>query len=561
MFDYENINNKEICEKLIDAEVLSKEQLQKAVDYQLKFGMSLVEVLVDFNFVSKESLKNIVEDDRRVDLSELEIKESVIYCIPGEIAKKYKVMPYDESNGVLYIAISDPSNIFALDDLRFITGKNIKTVEMDKTIIEKTIEKYYALGTKESGKALEELQEEYNIDVVEENVENEEVIESAPAVRLANSILVEAIKMKASDIHVEPFENDVLVRYRVDGGLKEIMTLPKNIYSAVSTRIKIIARMDIAEKRIPQDGRIEMKIDDKPYDFRVSSLPTVFGEKIVIRILDRGSILITRDKLGFTDSENEIITDMLGMPHGILVVTGPTGSGKTTTLYTFLQEMNTPEKNITTIEDPVEYMLDRINQVNVNTKAGMTFASGLKSLLRQDPDVIMLGEIRDEETAQIALRASITGHFVLSTLHTNDAPSTITRLLDMGLKSYLVADAVVGVIAQRLIRKLCPFCKEKYEPSKSERELLGDTKVQKIYKSRGCNRCNDIGYKGRCAVHEVMMINTELKALIESGTTIEELKEAAIKNGMVTILDNCRELVLKGETSINELGRIVYAKE
>lgn len=561
MFDYENINNKEICEKLIDAEVLSKEQLQKAVDYQLKFGMSLVEVLVDFNFVSKESLKNIVEDDRRVDLSELEIKESVIYCIPGEIAKKYKVMPYDESNGVLYIAISDPSNIFALDDLRFITGKNIKTVEMDKTIIEKTIEKYYALGTKESGKALEELQEEYKIDVVEENVENEEVIESAPAVRLANSILVEAIKMKASDIHVEPFENDVLVRYRVDGGLKEIMTLPKNIYSAVSTRIKIIARMDIAEKRIPQDGRIEMKIDDKPYDFRVSSLPTVFGEKIVIRILDRGSILITRDKLGFTDSENEIITDMLGMPHGILVVTGPTGSGKTTTLYTFLQEMNTPEKNITTIEDPVEYMLDRINQVNVNTKAGMTFASGLKSLLRQDPDVIMLGEIRDEETAQIALRASITGHFVLSTLHTNDAPSTITRLLDMGLKSYLVADAVVGVIAQRLIRKLCPFCKEKYEPSKSERELLGDTKVQKIYKSRGCNRCNDIGYKGRCAVHEVMMINTELKALIESGTTIEELKEAAIKNGMVTILDNCRELVLKGETSINELGRIVYAKE
>ena len=385
-------------------------------------------------------------------------------------------------------------------------------------------------------------------------------MENAPTVRLVNSILTTAIEMKASDIHIEPFEHYVLVRYRLDGSLVEKMNFPQKIYDSVSTRFKIMGEMNIAEKRIPQDGRIEMLLNGANYDFRVSSLPTVFGEKIVIRILDRTASIIDRKDMGFSAKDNSKLDDILKMPNGILLVTGPTGSGKTTTLYGFLNEMNTPDKNIITIEDPVEYMLERINQVQVNVKAGLTFASGLRSMLRQDPDVIMLGEIRDEETVQIAVRASITGHFVLSTLHTNDAPSTITRLLDMGIQPYLAADAIVGIIAQRLVRRLCPHCKAEKQTSDYDMKVLGLDQPITIWEPVGCERCNGLGYKGRRAVHEVMKVGEKLKVAIENQETNEVIRKVAIEEGMDSLYVNCKHLVLKGETSIDELVRTVHAR-
>lgn len=576
MVNRKNVKEEELIKILKKTNTITEEELKRALEYKKEFNEPLNQVLIDFNFVSEVVLDELTEDNNfknknklennelEFELLDMEIKSSVLDKISYEIANKYRLIPYDEDQDNIYIAISEPGNLLAIDDIKFITGKEVKTIKVDEKLIDKAIEKYYSKATKETDRALEDLQEEYDIDFIDQNKEEEntdEQIENAPAVRLANSILLDAIKMKASDIHIEPFETEVVVRYRIDGALKENMKFPKNIYSSVSTRIKIISSMDIAEKRIPQDGRIEMKIDDSKYDFRVSSLPTVFGEKIVIRILDRNAVLIEREKLGFTKHENKIIDEILERPNGILLVTGPTGSGKTTTLYTFLTEMNTPDKNITTVEDPVEYMLDRINQVNVNSKAGMTFASALRSLLRQDPDVIMLGEIRDEETAQIAVRASITGHFVLSTLHTNDAPSTITRLLDMGLESYLVADAVVGVIAQRLIRRLCPNCKEKYNPSQWEKDLLQEENLQYLYKANGCSKCNNTGYKGRVAIHEIMLLNEEIKTTIEKGTTMEELRKTSIENGMITLFENCKQLVVEGVTTINEMGKTVYERK
>lgn len=386
-------------------------------------------------------------------------------------------------------------------------------------------------------------------------------VQAAPAVRLTNSIINQAIATNASDIHIEPFENYVAVRYRVDGVLFESNRIPQSLYSAVSTRIKIMAGMNIAEKRLPQDGRIELETKGRSYDFRVSSLPTVFGEKIVIRVLDRTSFDFTRDKLGFTDSENEIIDKIIRMPYGIVLLTGPTGSGKTTTLYAMLSEVNTPDKNIVTIEDPVEYMLEGINQVQVNTKAGLTFAAGLRSILRQDPDIIMIGEIRDEETAQIAVRAAITGHLVLSTLHTNDAPGAITRLVDMGVEPYLAADAIVAVIAQRLVRKLCPNCRAPYKAEDNDKMILNLDKPVQLYRAVGCPACQNSGYRGRTAIHEVMMVGREHRNIIARGGSAEEIREVAVRQGMVDLYESCRRLVLDGVTTIQEMVRTVYARD
>jgi len=386
-------------------------------------------------------------------------------------------------------------------------------------------------------------------------------VQAAPAVRLTNSIINQAIATNASDIHIEPFEHHVAVRYRVDGVLFESNRIPQNLYSAVSTRIKIMAGMNIAEKRLPQDGRIELEVKGRSYDFRVSSLPTVFGEKIVIRVLDRTTFDYTRDKLGFTERENEMMDRIIRMPYGIVLLTGPTGSGKTTTLYSLLSEVNTPDKNIVTIEDPVEYMLPGINQVQVNPKAGLTFAAGLRSILRQDPDIIMIGEIRDEETAQIAVRAAITGHLVLSTLHTNDAPGAITRLVDMGVEPYLAADAIVAVIAQRLVRKLCPNCREPYTAEGNEMMILNLDKPVRLYRAVGCPACQNSGYRGRTAIHEVMMVGREHRNIIARGGSAEEIREVSISQGMVDLYESCRRLVLDGVTSIQEMVRTVYARD
>ena len=386
----------------------------------------------------------------------------------------------------------------------------------------------------------------------EEDVVENDVVNNA-SVRLVDSIIKEAVPYRASDIHIEPFEKVVKVRYRIDGDLQERAEFPINSYSAICARIKIMAGLNIAERRIPQDGRINLIIGGKEFDFRVSSLPTVFGEKFVIRVLDKTSFRFTRSDLGFTEDENVLIDKMLAKPHGIILLTGPTGCGKSTTLYSFLKEINTSAVNIVTVEDPVEYIMPGVNQTQVNAKANMTFSAALRSILRQDPDVIMIGEMRDEETAEIAVRAAITGHIVFSTLHTNDATGAITRLEDMGVADYLVADALVGVIAQRLVKRLCPECKKRAKTNAKEMEILGIDEPISIFRPHGCQFCNDTGYKGRIAVHEIMYMNENMRNAVVREKNLEVLRDMAKQNGMVTLWNSCKSLVEKGITSIQEL--------
>jgi type IV pilus assembly protein PilB len=499
----------------------------------------------------------------RVNLDSVSIEPEAIRCISDEIARKYNVLPLWLRDGRLCVAMSEPLSIMALDDIRFITKKAVVPLIADAASISRKIDACFS--GQRSARALEDLKNEYGLSAADQSRrpeigENSEV-SGAPAVRLANSILNQSVTMRASDIHIEPFESDVRVRYRVDGVLAESMAIPTPLYSAVSTRIKVMAGMDIAERRLPQDGRIEMEIAGATYDFRVSSLPTVHGEKIEIRKLDRSGFSFSRSSLRFSERENGIIDKVTMMPHGIVLVTGPTGSGKTTTIYTLLSELNRVDRNIVTIEDPVEYMIRGINQVQVNTKAGLTFVEGLRSILRQDPDIIMVGEIRDEETAEIAVRAAITGHLVLSTLHTNDAPGAIVRLMDMGIEPYLLSEAVTCVIAQRLVRCLCDTCKAARKTNEYEEKLLGLPGAADVYDAVGCPACGGIGYAGRRALHELFYVDAGMKAEIEQERSTERLRAMAIGMGMTTLFDNCKGLVLDGTTSIQELVNTVYARE
>lgn len=386
------------------------------------------------------------------------------------------------------------------------------------------------------------------------NDKTDNEIQNAPAVKLVDSLINNAISLKASDIHIEPFENYVRVRYRIDGSLYEKEHFDITLHAAVSARLKILAGIDIAERRKPQDGRLNVTLNDVDYDFRISTLPTSHGEKFVIRILDKHSFAFTRNDLGFTNEENVIINKMLTRPYGIILLTGPTGCGKSTTLYSFLKELNKVDVNIVTVEDPIEYTLDGINQTQVNLKANLTFANILRSILRQDPNIIMIGEIRDEETAQIAIRAAITGHLVFSTLHTNDAAGSITRFIDMGIPAYIVADAVVGVIAQRLVKKLCPICKASAITSSEETKILKLNEPTEIYHPVGCEHCKNTGYIGRTAVHEIMFTNEKLRHAINNHAGMDELKSIAKENGSVSLWESCCRLVLNGTTSISELS-------
>ena len=545
---------------------------------------------------------------KAVDLETVSAEPDAIHCISDEIARTYNVLPLRIRNNKLYVAMADPKNIRANDDIRFITKKTVVPLGAPPRQIAEMIEKYYT--HQRSNKALEDLKNEFtnasksastnasksasksastnasanastntyartsanasknastnaSMDFEKAAIDARKIIENdvseAPAVRLVNSILNESAALLASDIHLEPFEDGVRVRYRVDGSLMESMSIPSELYSSVSTRIKIIAGMDIAERRLPQDGRIEMDIGGKSFDFRISSLPTVFGEKIEIRKLDRSGFAFDRDMLMLSGRENKIIDSAINAPRGIVLVTGPTGSGKTTTIYSLLSELNRVEKNIVTIEDPVEYMVRGINQVQVNTKAGLTFASGLRSILRQDPDIIMIGEIRDEETAEIAVRAAITGHLVLSTLHTIDAPGSITRLMDMGIQPYLLSEAVTCVIAQRLVRRLCEHCKSERAATASDLAILKHDGEARIYDPVGCDYCGRIGYRGRRAIHEVLHVDSGVKNAIEQMQSAEKVREAAVGAGMATLYENCCSLVLDGTTSIQELVNTVYA--
>lgn len=491
-----------------------------------------------------------------IEIDMLDIDRELFDLFSFDFMKRYKLIPIRKTaEGTLLVAVGAPLDCAAMSALstRFIGP--VEQILVPPRQIDRYVDSVAAVIS--TSEALDDLNDAGDNALFSTAPREGDVLEgdavNNPSVRLVDSIIKEAIPYRASDIHIEPFEKTVKVRYRIDGDLQDRADFPATSYSAISARIKIMAGMDIAERRIPQDGRINLVVGGNEYDFRVSSLPTMFGEKFVIRVLDRTSFRFTREDLGFTDEENALLDRMLSRPHGIILLTGPTGCGKSTTLYAFLKEINKPEVNIVTVEDPVEYVMSGINQTQVNTKANMTFAVALRSILRQDPDIIMVGEMRDEETAEIAVRAAITGHLVFSTLHTNDAPGSIIRLEDMKVDDYLLADALVGVIAQRLVKRLCPACRKKLRTTPKETELLGLSEPISIYKPQGCQFCNGTGYKGRVAIHEMMYINENMRSAIVTEKNLEKLREIARQNGMVTLFESCRNLVLRGVTSLQEL--------
>lgn len=482
-------------------------------------------------------------------IDSLEIDTDLSDKISRNTLLKNRFLPVSLSGTVLTVAISNPLDFIALSALKAIHNGSFSYILVDEDQLATKIQSLVAMHS--ATNVLRDISE--SAATTEDTTTGKDEVQNAPAVKLVDSLLGEAISYRASDIHIEPFEKSVRVRYRIDGSLHDRAKFSIDTYPAVCARLKILAGINIAERRVPQDGRINMVVQGTEYDFRVSTLPTVYGEKFVIRILDKNAFSFTRKELGFTAKENAYIDKILAHPYGIVLLTGPTGCGKSTTLYSFLKELNKVDVNIITVEDPVEYTLNGINQTQVNTKANMTFANALRSILRQDPNIIMIGEIRDEETAQIAIRAAITGHLVFSTLHTNDAPGSINRLIDMGIPPYLVADAVVGVIAQRLVKKLCPQCKEQAPATTAEMAMLKLDHPVPIYHPKGCPFCSNTGYKGRTAVHEIMYMNDKIRNAVNSRAYNDELQRLAVENGMVSLWNACRELVLAGATSTSEL--------
>jgi len=561
----DNMAKKRLGNLLVEARKIDPEQLRDVLIKQQGSNQKLGEILIKDGILSEEDILEVLEQQlciNRVFLDMEDIEQKVVQAIPENISQKYNLVAFGMDENKLKVAMSDPLNIFAIDDVKISTGFDVKIYISSTKDIKNTIDKYYA--SQNAKKAADDLSKAQgkNEDKVENKAQLDD-IKNAPAVRLVDSIINDAVKLKASDIHIEPFENYIKIRYRMDGSLKEISKYNKDIFSAFITRIKILAELNIAEKRIPQDGRILTVVDNKKVDLRVSTLPTINGEKIVIRVLDRENFLVGKEKLGMNEEDLEKVERILKNPYGIILVTGPTGSGKSTTLYTLLSELNDNSKNIITVEDPVEYVVDGINQVNVNVKAGLTFASGLRSILRQDPDVVMIGEIRDNETAEIATRASITGHIVLSTIHTNDAPSAIVRLIDMDIQPYLVASAIAGIISQRLVKKICPMCNEVYIATDFEKEILGIDKAQELLlrKGKGCGHCNNSGYIGRIGVYEIMEVTRKHREYIMRNASVDEIRDICIETGMRTLKTACTDLVLKGMTTVQELVKIAFLKE
>lgn len=559
---------KRLGDMLVEAGVITNDQLMEALGKQKESGKRLGELLVDLRFTDEMEIAEAMAQQMKIPVAkirEAKLAPEVIALLPENAVRKYHVVPFqlDENNpNILWVAMSDPLDIIAADDLSIITNMQIEVMAAAASDVTYAIEKYY--GNEQSAKladsfAQERMEKDKKLKGDKEDEGNDEV-ENSPIVLLVNKIIEQAVNERASDIHIEALEDEVRIRYRIDGAMQEIMRYPKDLQSAIVARIKIVSGMNISEKRAPQDGRMTLLFNRVEYDLRVSSLPTTFGEKVVMRIASKSGLNKEKSELGFQEEELKRFDGILKHPHGIILVTGPTGSGKSTTLYTVLNELNGGEVNIITVEDPVEADVDGINQVQVNEKAGLTFASALRSILRQDPDIIMIGEIRDEETASIAVKAAITGHLVVSTLHTNSAASTVTRLEDMGIEPYMVADSVVGIIAQRLVRRICPKCrveKELTDTDKLRLHLRGDSNPL-IYEpsENGCAYCNNSGYRGRIGVYEIMPITPALREVISRGGGAEEIQNIALKEGLTTLRLGAAKLVLKGVTSIAEVERI-----
>jgi len=550
-----------IANHLLESSLISQEQLELAISEQTKSGGSLGYNLVKTGAISERAFAEFLSQTYNapaVDLDELEADEHSIELIPSEVATKFQVVPIKREGRVLTVAMANPDNIFAIDDIKFITGLEVRPVVATETAIKRAIDRFYE-SADSLAEVMKDMQEDFEI--VEEMDEDgglaEAQSEDAPVVKLVNSLITDAVNKGASDIHIEPFEKKLRVRYRIDGVLHEMMSPPYKMKSAVLSRLKIMAELDIAEKRVPQDGRIKIRIGNKKIDLRVSSLPTIFGEKIVMRILDKSNLQIDLTKLGFQPEALQKLIKGIEMPYGMVLVTGPTGSGKTTTLYSALNRINLPEFNIMTAEDPVEYNIDGINQVMMHEEIGLTFAAALKAFLRQDPNIIMVGEIRDLETASIAVKAALTGHLVLSTLHTNDAPSTINRMIDMGIEPFLVASSVNVIMAQRLIRKLCTKCKKSEKiHSEALRELgLGAEETFEIYAPVGCPACSNTGYSGRSGLYEVMPVSDALREMILNRASASEIKEQAVREGMITLRGDGILKLKNGVTSLEEVLR------
>ncbi|MDR2649648.1 MAG: Flp pilus assembly complex ATPase component TadA [Clostridiales bacterium] len=560
------ISRKRIGDALLGLNMITEDQLNKCLQLQTKNHMKLGEILIAEGYLRKEQLNTVLEFQFGVpysDLDMIDIDPRAPKLISEQLARKHSVIPIKIENDALILAMSDPFDIVARDDVRIITGLQTEIIMTSREDVQRAINTFYD-SSEIVQKTIEEIKQtdfldEKDLLLRQREQASEEEIAKAPVVRLVNTIMTQAIKMKASDVHIEAFERTSIVRYRIDGELREGMTLPKASHAAIVTRIKILGGMDIAETRKPQDGRIESKMDGTNIDMRISILPTVHGEKAVIRILKASSILVTKEQLGFSEHNIRRFEQIIKAPEGIILLTGPTGSGKTTTLYTVLKELNKPSVNIITVEDPVEYKLEGVNQVQVNAKAGLTFAAGLRSILRQDPDVVMVGEIRDSETAEIAIRAAITGHVVLSTIHTNDAVSTLSRLVDMGCEPFLVSSALMGVVSQRLVRKICPRCKTQRASTAEETLMLGlDNPVMLSY-GAGCQNCNNTGYSGRQGIHEILVMDRELRNMINSRASMDAVKERAKEKGMKTLADSARDLVLEGGTTIDEMIRVTFS--
>ncbi len=553
--------SKQLGQILIELGYITSEQLDIALEEHRKTPKSLGRVLIDLGMIKEADLVRALAEQvglEFVDLAEYPVDPTSTVLLPEALARRYRALPIGERDGKLLVAMSDPANVYALDDIRTITGRDVQPVVATANDVERAIQKF--AGMDSQVEALASVVAEADVD---DREELEAALEDAPIVKLVNAIMTQAVGDRASDVHLEPQERNVRIRFRVDGVLHEPMPpAPKNIQGGLISRLKVMADLNIAEKRIPQDGRISMKVGGKALDLRVATLPTVFGEKVVIRVLDKSNALLALEELGFLETSYEQFAVSFRKPYGAILVTGPTGSGKSTTMYSTLNILNDEAKNIITVEDPVEYRLPGVNQVQVNPKAGLTFASALRSILRADPDIVLIGEIRDKETATIAIEAALTGHLVLSSLHTNDAPSAISRLIEMDVETFLVASAIDAVVAQRLARKLCERCKVAYKPEQAELAAAGYPEwlwgeIGELFKHVGCPGCSNTGYRGRIGLYEVMQMSEEIERLTVERASSDSIKAVAVQQGMINLRDDGLEKVRLGITSLEEVARVV----
>jgi type IV pilus assembly protein PilB len=553
--------SKQLGQILIELGFITPEQLETALEEHRKTPKSLGRVLIDLGMIKEADLVRALAEQvglEFVDLNEFPIDATSTVLLPEALSRRYRAIPIGERDGRLLVAMSDPANVYALDDIRTITGRDVQPVVATANDVEEAIQKFSGMDSQVEAMASIAAES-----VDETTADLEEALEDAPIVKLVNAIMTQAVGDRASDVHLEPAEHNVRIRFRVDGVLHEPMPpAPKSIQGGLISRLKVMADLNIAERRVPQDGRISMKVGGRALDLRVATLPTVHGEKVVIRVLDKSNALLRLEDLGFLENAYDRFSDSFRKPYGAILVTGPTGSGKSTTMYSTLNILNEESKNIITVEDPVEYRLAGVNQMQVNPKAGLTFASALRSILRADPDIVLIGEIRDKETATIAIEAALTGHLVLSSLHTNDAPSAISRLVEMDVETFLVASAIDAVVAQRLARKLCERCRVAYQPEQAELEAAGFPEwlwpeIPQLFKAQGCPACSNTGYRGRIGLYEVMQMSEEIERLTVERASADAIRNVAVQQGMMTLRDDGLEKARMGITTLDEVARVV----